>query len=366
MHEPRSGRTCMRSPPCSAWKAMRHQSRSLGSPDPVSAIGIGAPSGVQSTTCSSSSRTTIAGRAFQTRPRQISRSATTEPCSKPLTRCTGIGKPVSGGGVPLNGGRRVPIRRNTGSARVASATLLAPCPPARRAFLDDAPAGQPEAPGASGRPCGGSSSCCSWSAERRCSRAPRPGSRPGRRSRASTSAASSAARGRAPRRAERCRRARAGDVRRGGREFRFTASQLGVRSDWSAAVARRQGATNGLGPVRGVRRLRSRLFGVDVQPRPRPIRRPSGSPSHGSPVRSIARPSMRACVTPACRRRVVPERAGCELDRAAASSAIVASLASLERGERRSRCRSCADAPTTTAAELAGARRRSASPTSAP
>ena len=39
-----------------------------------------------------------------------------------------------------------------------------------------------------------------------------------------------------------------------GREFRFTASQLGVRSDWAGAVAEASGATSGLAPVRRVRR----------------------------------------------------------------------------------------------------------------
>ena len=52
----------------------------------------------------------------------------------------------------------------------------------------------------------------------------------------------------------------------GGEQFRFTASQLGVRSDWSAAVAEAARATAGLRPVRGVRRLRTKLFGVDIEP----------------------------------------------------------------------------------------------------
>jgi vancomycin resistance protein YoaR len=150
-----------------------------------------------------------------------------------------------------------------------------------------------------------------------------------------------------------------------GKEFRFTASQLGVRSDWAAAVATAAGAGDGVGPVRGVRRLRSRLFGVDVQPKtsvyPSAVR---------VAVARIARAVDRPAIAASLRNRglrlaVVPERAGSRLDRAAASTAIVASLASLERGAAVPLATVRVD-PTTTSAELAEAQRRFRIATAAP
>ena len=150
-----------------------------------------------------------------------------------------------------------------------------------------------------------------------------------------------------------------------GKEFRFTASQLGVRSDWAGAVAEATRATDGIGPVRGVRRLRSRLFGVDVQPRtfayPSAVR-----VAVGRIARAVDRPAVQARL----RRNglaaaVVPERAGVRLDRAAASAAIVAGLAALER-EPAVSLPIARVAPTTTSAELADAQRAFRVTTSAP
>jgi len=150
-----------------------------------------------------------------------------------------------------------------------------------------------------------------------------------------------------------------------GREFRFTASQLGVRSDWAGAVAEASGATNGFAPVRGVRRIGSRLFGVDVQPKT------SAYPSAirvavGRIARAVDRPAVAAGLRhTGLRVAVVPERAGAKLDRAVASTAIVASLASLERGGPVS-LPTVRVAPTTTTAELAEAQRAFRVATSAP
>ena len=152
----------------------------------------------------------------------------------------------------------------------------------------------------------------------------------------------------------------------GGKEFRFTASQLGVRSEWAGAVAEASGANNGVGPVRGVRRLRTRLFGVDVAPKT------SAYPSAirvaiGRIAREVDRPAVAAGLRhTGLRVAVVPERAGAKLDRAAASIAIVASLASLERGERPVALPTVRVAPTTTTAELAEAQRAFRVATSAP
>ena len=152
----------------------------------------------------------------------------------------------------------------------------------------------------------------------------------------------------------------------GGREFRFTASQLGVRTDWSAAVAEAAAATDGVGPVRGIRRLRSRVFGVDVQPQT------SAYPSAvRAAVARIASVVDRPAVNAALRRQrgvglaTTVERAGTRLDRATASSALVTALASLDRGSRvpLSVVRT---PPKVSTADLAAARRRYRIATSAP
>jgi vancomycin resistance protein YoaR len=120
----------------------------------------------------------------------------------------------------------------------------------------------------------------------------------------------------------------------GGRTFSFTASQLGVRPDWQSAVSSAAAAGNGFGPLRGLRRAQTRIFGTDIEPRvetyPSVLR---------FAVSEIAAAVDRRAVDAALARRglaIVPTsaRAGLRLDRGRASALVVASLASLERGER--------------------------------
>jgi len=51
-----------------------------------------------------------------------------------------------------------------------------------------------------------------------------------------------------------------------GQPFALTASQLGVRPNWRAAVATAAREGGGFGPLRGLKRLRVRAFGADVSP----------------------------------------------------------------------------------------------------
>jgi vancomycin resistance protein YoaR len=117
-----------------------------------------------------------------------------------------------------------------------------------------------------------------------------------------------------------------------GRTFHFTASQLGVRADWDAALSSVAGAGDGIAPLRGLKRIQTRLFGVDAEP-----------PVHVYPsvlrftIDSIAAAVDRPAVSAGLRRSglrvaVTPERAGVRLDRPAASAAILAALSSFERG----------------------------------
>ncbi len=117
----------------------------------------------------------------------------------------------------------------------------------------------------------------------------------------------------------------------GGRTFSVTASQLGIRPAWAAAVRSAANAGDGFAPVRGLKRLQARLFGSDVDPRvdvyPSAVR---------FTVERIAAAVDRPAVDASLRRRglaivTAPARAGVRLDRAGASAAIVEALASLER-----------------------------------
>jgi vancomycin resistance protein YoaR len=118
----------------------------------------------------------------------------------------------------------------------------------------------------------------------------------------------------------------------GGRSFHLTASQLGVRPDWNAAIESATAATGGIGPVRGLRRIQTRLFGTEVEP---PV------DTYPSVVRftvaklaaTVDRPAVEASLV----RRglaftVSAGRPGTRLDRVRASAAIVEALGSLQRG----------------------------------
>jgi vancomycin resistance protein YoaR len=140
----------------------------------------------------------------------------------------------------------------------------------------------------------------------------------------------------------------------GGRSFRVTPDSLGVAVNWPAAVAeaRRQG--EGLGPLRGFKRLDVRFFGADVTPQPRVFQG-----ALDLEVARIARVVDRPHREPALRLHglrpvLVPGSEGRVLDRGLASTIIVRSLASFERG-RPVALPVRVDPPTLTAAALAPA-----------
>jgi vancomycin resistance protein YoaR len=116
-----------------------------------------------------------------------------------------------------------------------------------------------------------------------------------------------------------------------GRSFRFTPSQLGVRADWDAALREVADAGDGIAPVRGLKRIKTRLFGIDAEPH-----------VHVYPsvlqftIDTIAKAVERRAVEAGLRRSglrvaVTPARSGIRLDRTAASAAIQAALSSFDR-----------------------------------
>ena len=118
----------------------------------------------------------------------------------------------------------------------------------------------------------------------------------------------------------------------GEHEFRFTARQLGVSIDWRSAVveARRHG--EGFGPMRGFRRLELRLSGNEVTPTIH-----SYDTIVASAMKAIAlevdRPRIPAAISlQGVEPSIVPGRTGFVLDQKAAGVAVVAALASLDRG----------------------------------
>jgi vancomycin resistance protein YoaR len=117
-----------------------------------------------------------------------------------------------------------------------------------------------------------------------------------------------------------------------GRSWELAPSQLGIRVDWAAAVEVAEADGDGFGPVRGYRRLHTRLFGAEVTPSVAAF-----ESVLAYAVEDVAKAVDRPAVEASLRRnglgvRVVAGRAGLELDRARAAEAIVRALAALERG----------------------------------
>jgi len=118
----------------------------------------------------------------------------------------------------------------------------------------------------------------------------------------------------------------------GGQRFAIRPVELGVESDWRAAIddAQRQG-NDGFAPLRGFKRLGVDVFGADVTPQTSVL---TGALDYE--LRRIAqavnRPARNASLALAGRHVVVaPAQTGLALDSAAAASLVVRELASLTR-----------------------------------
>jgi vancomycin resistance protein YoaR len=137
-----------------------------------------------------------------------------------------------------------------------------------------------------------------------------------------------------------------------GRTWRLRPANLGVEADWAAAVKLALRHGDGVGPLRGLRRIGVRVFGADVAPPTSVLDRSLGF-ELARMSRLVDSPhSDAAIVLHGLRPSVVPGSTGRALDREAASATIVHSLAGLERG-RRVALPVRVDAPSVTAAELA-------------
>jgi vancomycin resistance protein YoaR len=116
-----------------------------------------------------------------------------------------------------------------------------------------------------------------------------------------------------------------------GETFRFAANQLGVEPNWRAAVHAVSHDNGGFGPVRGLRRLHTRVFGAEVFP---PLAVSDGALEYA--LDQIARPvdsepASAALVRRGLRIETVPERSGAQLERTTAAEAVVHALGSIVR-----------------------------------
>ena len=116
-----------------------------------------------------------------------------------------------------------------------------------------------------------------------------------------------------------------------GRSFRLSASQLGVRADWQAAVRQAAAAGDGARPLRGLRRLRVRFFGAHVQPRLTAY--PDALSFELDRIAAaVNRPSIDAAlVRHGLSVSVQPGHPGTRIDRGRTSETIVSELGSLDR-----------------------------------
>ncbi len=151
----------------------------------------------------------------------------------------------------------------------------------------------------------------------------------------------------------------------GGETFRVTPRQLGIEADWAGAVALARRENNGFGPVRGFRRLHTRIFGEEIAPRVTVF---NGALEYQ--LDQIARAVDRPHVEASLRRRglrieVVPARRGQSLQRETVAAEIVRALGSFER-RGQVPLTVAGDTPKVTAAMLAPAARRARLALSAP
>ena len=112
----------------------------------------------------------------------------------------------------------------------------------------------------------------------------------------------------------------------GEESYAFSADQLAIEPDWRAAVAAAARTSDGFGPVRGFRRLHTRVFGAEVHPplevfpTTRSSSRSERSP--GARGSTASRTTLRSSVD-GLRIEAVPELAGRRLQRAHQPEQIV-------------------------------------------
>jgi vancomycin resistance protein YoaR len=117
----------------------------------------------------------------------------------------------------------------------------------------------------------------------------------------------------------------------GGRAWRVPPSELGVQVDWEAAVSQARRDGDGLGFLRGYKRLALRLFPTSIEPTPHPYVSALNY-EVGKLAAAIDRPRRNArLVRTGGQIETVPGRTGISLETAATASLIARSLAGFGR-----------------------------------
>ena len=117
----------------------------------------------------------------------------------------------------------------------------------------------------------------------------------------------------------------------GRHEWELRPVSLGVEANWDAAAKLALNQGDGVGPLRGFRRIGVRVFGAEVSPPTRVLERALVF-EVGRMAKAVDRPhNDAAIVLRGLRPVVLPARSGAVLDREAAGKTIVQSLASFQR-----------------------------------
>ncbi len=117
----------------------------------------------------------------------------------------------------------------------------------------------------------------------------------------------------------------------GGEEWKITPHRLGVEADWGAAVAAAKREGEGLGPFRGIQRVRVRVFGADIAP-PATVYEPALDYQLDQLTNAIDQREREAAIVLKRREPVLVDgRAGRTLARERAAATLVGALVSLTR-----------------------------------
>jgi vancomycin resistance protein YoaR len=152
----------------------------------------------------------------------------------------------------------------------------------------------------------------------------------------------------------------------GSSTYSFAPNQLGVHPDWNGAVAAAAQAGDGFGPLRGLRRLRARVFGAEVLPR-LAVSNAALEYVLDKIAADVDRPPRNALlVRHGLRIEVAPERVGARLERNATAETLVRTLGQIEQTSDSTALPVLVAAPEVTRDELADVAQRARVAVSAP
>ena len=116
-----------------------------------------------------------------------------------------------------------------------------------------------------------------------------------------------------------------------GKHYQVAPAQLGITIDWDAAIAKARREGDGVGPLRGFKRLEMRLLGSQIKPTVKPSSRALKT-LLSTIAKSVDKPALEpALVLNGSQPKVVPGHTGKALDMKQAPEIVVKTLGSLSR-----------------------------------